>query len=89
MTDDDKDYIEYEGGIRAWKKFRAPMERMHVEAIRKAYPDWTLVNGPYCPGIAGGLTYLMEKDGEKRIVHCMDRNYEVVSEPAKFVGVCV
>lgn len=78
MSEDEDFY--YIDDIKVWKKFRAPMERLHVEAIRKAYPDWTLESGPYCPGKAGCLTYRIEKNGVKKFVHVSDVGYNITED---------
>lgn len=81
--DKDPDYY-YIDGIKCWKKFRAPQERAYAEAIRRAYPDWKLVAGPYCPGKAGCLTYKIEKDGKYKMVHARDGDYAISEDEERW-----
>ncbi len=64
--------------FKFYKKFESPEEKEYIRAIKKCYPDWQLVGGPYCPGIQGGLTYKIKRNHEEKLVHCMDETYTVL-----------
>lgn len=47
--------------------------------LQTDFVDWK-ATGPYCPGKAGYYTFLLEKNGQKKIVHFHDRNFSVLEE---------
>lgn len=84
----DKDFF-YDGDIKFYKPFCSPQEKPYVEAIQKAFPDYTMESGPYCPGKAWHLTYRIVKDGKYKVVHVRDIDYVVSTDEDKMVNVVV
>lgn len=79
-SDEDFYFID---GFKVWEKFRSLQEKPYIESIRTEMPDWDLLEGPYCPGKVGHLTYKVAKDGVELYVHVRDGDYAITKENCK------
>lgn len=55
-------------GLQVYDPGEHPLQQKYWQMLLDRYPGWK-ISGPYCPGLPHGDSYMVEKDGVRKMVH--------------------